>query len=118
MGLFDRKMYSTGGLQLQIANQQAILSRYNFNSWDSMMKFKELILSDSRTEFAAIVEKGKAVARTFLQDSLDMTDLSTRTMSSAIGMRRISWLQVSGLSPEVQQTFQDLPFDSMGLFLE
>ncbi|EMP40051.1 hypothetical protein UY3_02740 [Chelonia mydas] len=31
--LFGRKVYSTGGLQLRIANQQAILSRYNFNSW-------------------------------------------------------------------------------------
>lgn len=55
LDLFGRKVYSTGvgGLQLRIANQQAILSRYNFNSWNSMLKFKELVSTESREEFGA-----------------------------------------------------------------
>ncbi|EMP32225.1 hypothetical protein UY3_10634 [Chelonia mydas] len=118
MDLFVRKVYSTGGLQLRIANQRATLSRYNFNSWDFMMKFKELVLPDSRAEFASIVDEGKAVEWTSLQVSLDAADLAAHTLSLGTAMRRSSWLQASGLPPEVQQTIQDLPFDGMGLFAE
>ncbi|EMP35559.1 Hepatocyte growth factor activator, partial [Chelonia mydas] len=118
LDLFGQKVYSTGGFQLRIANQQAILSRYNFNSWNSMLKFKELMPMESREEFGAIVNEGKAVARTSLQASLDAADSAERTLSSGIVMRRSSWLQASVLPPEVQQTLQDLPFDGAGLFAE
>ncbi|XP_065448406.1 uncharacterized protein LOC135983038 [Chrysemys picta bellii] len=114
--LFGRKVYSAGGLQLRAANQQALLSRYNFNSWNPMGKFKELVPQDSREEFGALVEEGKKVARTSLQASLDIADSAARTLASGIAMRRISWLQVSGLPPELQQTLQDLPFEGHGLF--
>lgn len=66
MDLFGRKVYATAGLQLRIANQQAILRRYNFNSWASTLKFKELVPMDSSAEFVSIVEEGKAVAQTSL----------------------------------------------------
>lgn len=63
LDLFGHTVYSTGGLQFRIANQQAILSRYNFNSWNVMLKFKELIPAKSKEEFGAIIEEGKAVHR-------------------------------------------------------
>lgn len=34
MDLFGRKMYYIGGLQLGVANQQAVLSRYSFFGWE------------------------------------------------------------------------------------
>lgn len=40
----------------------------------------------------------------------------SRTMLSAVSMRRASWLQSSSLSSEVQQFIQDLPFNGAGLF--
>ncbi|EMP34017.1 hypothetical protein UY3_08825, partial [Chelonia mydas] len=107
LDLFGRKVYSSGGLQLRITNQQALLSHYNFNSWNSMLKFKELVPPESREEFGALAEEGKTVARTLL----DAADSAARTLSSGIAMRRISWLQASKLPPELQQTLQDLPFD-------
>ncbi|XP_065406172.1 uncharacterized protein LOC122174245 [Chrysemys picta bellii] len=118
LDLFGRKVYSAGGLQLRAANQQALLSRYNFNSWNSMGKFKELVPQESREEFGALVEEGKKVARTSLQASLDIADSAARTLASGIAMQRTSWLQVSGLPPELQQTLQDLPFEGQGLFSE
>lgn len=62
--------------------------------------------------------QGLVVARTFLKAALDSADLATRTMATAIAMRRSSWLQVSGLPPEVQNTVWDLPFDCSGLSSE
>ncbi|EMP35090.1 hypothetical protein UY3_07744 [Chelonia mydas] len=116
--LFGCKVCSSGGLQLQIVNQQALLSRYNINSLNSMMKFKELVPPESKEEFGALVEEGKRVAWTSLQASLDTTDSAARTLSSGIAMRRISWLQASGLPPELQQMLQDLPFDGEDMFLD
>lgn len=50
MDLFGGKVYSTKGLQLCVANQQAVLSRYSFNSWGSMIKFIESIPQDFKVE--------------------------------------------------------------------
>lgn len=56
-----------GGCQLRIANQQMILNCYNFNYWDTVLKFKDLFPADSTMEFSAIIEKGKVVVRSKLQ---------------------------------------------------
>lgn len=109
-------MYSTGGLQLCITNQQAILSRYNFNSWETMSKFRELLPADSRVEFRAVMEEGKMVARTSLQAAWVVADSATRTMSSAIAIG--GCFRRSSHPPEVQQTMQYLLFEGVMLFLE
>ncbi|XP_050806062.1 serine/arginine repetitive matrix protein 2-like isoform X2 [Gopherus flavomarginatus] len=116
MDILGRKVYSAGALQLRVSNQQALLSRYAFNSWVAVDKFKELLPQDARQEFTAILDEGKKVARTALQASLDAADSAARTLASGVTMRRISWLQVSGLPPELQHTIQDLPFEGQGLF--
>ncbi|EMP34924.1 hypothetical protein UY3_07958 [Chelonia mydas] len=99
--------------ELRITNQQAHLSHYNFNFWNSMLKFKELVPLESREEFGALVDEDKTVARTSLQALLDAEDLAARMLSSRIAMRH-----ASGLPPEVQQMLQDLPFDRGDLFSE
>ncbi|KAM7168971.1 uncharacterized protein RBU57_006698 [Macrochelys suwanniensis] len=118
LDLFGRKIYSGGGLQLRAANQQVLLSRYGYNTWVSMEKFKELIPPESRQEYKAFVEEGKKVARTSLRASLDIADSAARTIASGVAMRLISWLQSSTLPTEVQHTIQDLPFEGRGLFSE
>lgn len=47
-----------------------------------------------------------------------MADASSRVMASAVTMRRTSWLQNAGITPEVQLTIEDLSFDSQSLFSE
>lgn len=75
-----------------MANQQAMLSRYNFNSWDSMSKKRELLPTESKAEFLALVKEGKAVARTSLLASLNWADSAACTISSGVVMRRTAWL--------------------------
>ncbi|EMP32667.1 hypothetical protein UY3_10192 [Chelonia mydas] len=116
LDLFGRKVYSSGGLQLRIVNQQAIFNRHNFNSWAVMGKFKDSLPQGSQQEFTALVDEGKGVAKTSLQASLDSADTAARTVPSGVVMRRSAWLQESGLPPEVQNTLQDLPFEGSGLF--
>ncbi|EMP35730.1 hypothetical protein UY3_07105 [Chelonia mydas] len=116
LDLFGRKVYSSGGLQLRIANQQAILNGHNFNSWAAVGKFKDNLPQGSQQVFTALVDEGKAVAKTSLQASLDLADAAARIVASGVVMRRLAWLQESGLPPEVQNTLQDLPFEGSGLF--
>ncbi|EMP38737.1 hypothetical protein UY3_04056 [Chelonia mydas] len=93
-------------------------SRYSFNSWNMLSKFQELLLRDSHSEFAAVLEEGKVIVRTSLQASLDSVDSAACMMATAVAMRRSSGLQVLGLPHKVQQTIQELPLDCLGLFSE
>ncbi|EMP28182.1 hypothetical protein UY3_14727 [Chelonia mydas] len=82
LDLFGRKVYSSRGLQLRIANKQAILNRPNFNSWVAVGKFKDNLPQGSQQEFTVLVDKGKAVAKISLQASLNSADTAARTIAS------------------------------------
>lgn len=62
------------GLQLHIANQQALLGCYDFNIWDAMQKFKDLLPQEARQEFFSLVDEGKTIVRASLQADLDAAD--------------------------------------------
>lgn len=66
----------------------------------------------------AILEEGKTVARASLQAALDAANSAARTMAYAVTMRHCLWLQLSGLSREVLQLVQDLPFEGNALLSE
>lgn len=52
------------------------------------MKFKDRLPEDSRQEFTLMVEEGKMVARTALQDSIDVAGSAAQSMAAAISERR------------------------------
>lgn len=86
LDLVGRKLYSTSGLQVHIANQQAIVSRYFCNTCAAMVKFTELVPSDSQLEFTTLVEEGKLVSWASLQAALDDADAATRVMTTGVAM--------------------------------
>ncbi|XP_065439548.1 uncharacterized protein LOC101949407 isoform X1 [Chrysemys picta bellii] len=118
LDLFGPKVYSTGGLQLRIANQQAIVSRYGHNMCSALSRFADLLPQESRTEFSALVEEGRLITWASLQAALDAADSASCMLATGLVMRRGAWLQVSGLPHEVQQMIQDLPFEGPTLFSE
>lgn len=67
----------------------------------------------SRVEFRAFIIKGCLVAKNLLQSVLDIVDSSARVMAFAGTTKGASWLQNSGIAPNVQQAIQDLPFNSL-----
>ncbi|EMP33099.1 hypothetical protein UY3_09759, partial [Chelonia mydas] len=118
LDLFGEKIYSLSSLQLRVANHQAVLSRYDFNMWQTAAKFKNALPEGSRKEYRAILNKGTAAARAALQVASDAADSAARTTAAAISMWRLSWLLLSRLSSEAQQSIQDLPFDGQAPFAE
>lgn len=64
------------------------------------------------------MNEGKSVVRASLQAALVVADLTAKSMTLAVTMHRSSWMQTSGLLPEVLQTLQDLPFEGSSLFSE
>ncbi|XP_067418813.1 histone-lysine N-methyltransferase SETDB2 [Emydura macquarii macquarii] len=118
LDLFGRKVYSTAVLQLHMANYQALLGHYNLNLWSSLQRFLQGLPQDMLADFNTLVQEGSLVANAALQSASDATDAAGRAMASGIVMHRAAWLQSSGLSPEVQQAIQNLPFTGTGLFSE
>ncbi|EMP27115.1 hypothetical protein UY3_15800, partial [Chelonia mydas] len=116
LNLFRRKIYSTASLQFQVTNHQALLGQYNFNLWDSLHKFKDSMLQEVAQDFGALVEEGTAATQCSLQMAWDVADSAARVVTSVVVMRLSSWLQIAGLSQEMQSSIQDLPFDGLGLF--
>lgn len=81
LDFFGRKVYTTGGLQLHIANQQTLLGCYDFNMCDAIQKFKDWLPQEARQEFSSLVDEAKTVARASLQAALDMSDCAARSRS-------------------------------------
>lgn len=80
--------------------RRVLLGRNDFNMWDSMLKFKDLLPKETRLEFS-LVDEGKSIARASLQAALDAADLVARSMASAVARCRSSWLHSSDLPQEV-----------------
>ncbi|EMP35619.1 Protein transport protein Sec61 subunit alpha isoform 1 [Chelonia mydas] len=97
---FGRKIYSSSSFQLQVANYQALLGRYEFSLWSSLPKFEDSLQEYDRKEFKALVEEGTAAARATLQAASDVADTAAWSIDSAVSVRRASWLLLSGLSIE------------------
>lgn len=47
---------------------------------------------------------------------MDAADTATRSISTAVVMHRVSWLQLLGFPREVQNAVEDLLFDDQKLF--
>ncbi|EMP29245.1 Solute carrier family 25 member 40 [Chelonia mydas] len=104
--------------RLRISNQQILLWRYDYNVWDLMAEFKDSLPQESRQVFFVLMREGKTIARTSFQVALDAADTAAKTVTSAVVMRRCSWIQSWGLPPEVQQSIQDCLFEEISLFSE
>ncbi|EMP36118.1 hypothetical protein UY3_06693, partial [Chelonia mydas] len=116
LDVFGRKIYSMASLQVRVANHQALFGHYDFNIWQSMAKFMDVLPEEPRKELLAILGEGRPVARLALQVASDAADFVAQTMALVILMRQDSLLQLLGLSMEVQQSIQDLPFEGLALF--
>lgn len=51
LDFMGRKIYTSSSIQRQIANHQALLSKYNFVNWTAMSKFVDQLPEASREEF-------------------------------------------------------------------
>lgn len=100
------------GLYLIVpTDQQALLSTFDFLSWSAVSKCVDQLLKGLREEFRVFVTEGWFVAKISLQSPLDVAGASARVMAALVTLRRTSWLQNSGITLDVQQDIEDLPFD-------
>lgn len=90
MSALGRKIYSKSFLQMQIANQQVMLAKYDFSYLGRLSNFTNKLPEDSKEEFKAFLAEGHLVTKTSLQSTLDVADGSSRTMASAVIMERVS----------------------------
>ncbi|XP_067416629.1 general transcription factor IIF subunit 1 isoform X2 [Emydura macquarii macquarii] len=116
LDLFGRKVYSSAALQFRIANYAALMSRYDYANYSKLNAFIEYLPEDKREQFQAIVTEGQLLARTALQVAADAADAASRSMATAVVMRRASCLHLAGFPKDMQATVEDLPFEGSKLF--
>lgn len=90
-----------------------MLTKYDFSNYSKLLDFKD---QEDKAQFEALIDAGKLVAKTSLQDIEDAADTILRGIATAIVMKYESWLHSSGFNREVQNTIEDLPFDEANVF--
>ncbi|EMP28077.1 hypothetical protein UY3_14846 [Chelonia mydas] len=85
--LFGRKTYSSASLQFRIANYQALMAKYDYQSYSKLNSFIERFPDLLKEQFKAMVNKGLLMANTSLQSALDAADRAAHSISAAIMMR-------------------------------
>lgn len=80
LDLLGRKIYTSASLQMWIANQEALLSTFNFLNWTAVYKFMDQLSGVLHEIFWVFVMEGCLVAKASLQSALDVAD----TLASAI----------------------------------
>lgn len=110
------KVYTSATLQFHTANDTALLSNYDHDSYTKLTDFVQEVPEEKSEQFRAIVNEGQLIARTALQASLNMADTAACKTATAIVMRRVSWLHSSVIPKELQYKAEDLPSDRDKLF--
>lgn len=62
MDLIGKKMYTTSSFQMQIVNNQALLSKYNFVNWTAVSNFADQLSKALREEYQMVIANGCLVA--------------------------------------------------------
>lgn len=79
-------------------------------NWTAVSKFADQLSEASKEKFQGFVAKGCWVAKT-LQSTLNVRHFDQSDGLSR-GMRRVSLLENVCIAPHMQQTKEDLPFNS------
>lgn len=95
LDLFGRETYSSATLQCLVANYQVLLAKYDYQNYVKLGSFIDQLLDSHKDQFMAIINKGQLVAKKSLQSALDAARMAACSSSTAMIMRRASWLQLS-----------------------
>lgn len=87
-----------------------------YQNYGKLNSFIEQLQDSYKDQFSAIIREGQLVAKTFLQSALDAAGTGACLISTAVVMRRASWLQSSGFPKEFQETVEDLSCEGIKLF--
>lgn len=85
-GGLGRKIYSAS-LQFCIANDQALLAKYEFNNNAKLEEFMDDLPQDKKQQFHALVEERHLVPKVGLQVAVDVAGISSYSLTMGIIMR-------------------------------
>ncbi|KAH1171116.1 hypothetical protein KIL84_006734 [Mauremys mutica] len=90
-----QKGYTFGlNLQFCIANYQALLVKYDFNTYTQLAEIKDKLPPYQQKHFQILEDEGRFTV--CLQVAVDVDDMSSCSLAMGIVMRCNSWLQFSG----------------------
>ena len=89
---------------MEIANSQALLSRYAQEQFDKIEELTTSLSEDLKKKLKVTVQVCRDFAGASLKSAQDAADTASRQLCTGSALRRPVWLRVSGVKPEVQST--------------
>ena len=118
LDVLGRKIYSFTSFLIRVANYQAAMAAYQHQLWERVLPVLHEIPEDLRTPLLNTFEEATNVAKHQLLASRHSADIASKTMTSAITLRRHAWLRSSGINDDAKNRIEALPFDATGVFNE
>lgn len=116
LDLVAKRFYTAGALGVKMTNYVAYMARYNFDVWNSIEDLIDDLPQEKKARLRAAHKEGLTLSKQILSSAKHLCDTSAKTLSSAVGLRRYSWLRSSSLHPDTKTFIEDMPFDGEGLF--
>lgn len=82
------------------------MSKYNYLNYSKVEDLCQDLPDAKKEQFQALISEGHLLAHTALEVSLDSVDTSAHSIATAVVMRWLSWLHLSGLPKEVQTSVE------------
>lgn len=113
---FGRRFYSSGALGIKASNYSACIARYIHAIFEDLSDVIPSLSDDKRRKLLQLQSAGLAAAKQEIATSKHLLEAASKTLATAVALRRHSWLRSTHLQPDTKAVIEDLPFDGLGLF--
>lgn len=114
--LGEKKNHSISSLQVHIVNRKTVLAKMWLCKLRCNVQVFDKLPKNAREEIKTFLAEGSMVAKVSLHSTLDVADVSSMVITSALIVRRSSWLQSLGIASDIQQTTKVILFVDKLLF--
>lgn len=116
MDSFGRRFYSAGALGIKTGNYMACIARFMHALFEDMSDLIPHLPDDKRVKALQLQSDGLAAAKQEIASAKHSLETASKTLATAVALRRHSWLRSTNLQYDTRTVVEDLAFDGLGLF--
>lgn len=94
------------------------MARYIYSIFDDMTPYLSFLPMDQKEHLLRFTVEGMMAAKQKILYAKHTLESAAKTLTTAVALRRHSWLCTTSLPFEMRGLIEDMPFDGKGLFSE
>lgn len=115
LGLYGRRLYSTGALGIKSCNYVVCMSHYIHSIFKDLIPVICAVPDDLKQWALQLCRDAMAVIKQNITSAWHNLETSAKTLTTTVALHRHSWLRATSLKPGTKAAIEDLPFDGIGL---